>query len=72
MCKYPESRVQGKSPERTLTVTDEKCNRLANQRALSECLRGETMAGKGRKGERAAIGFLYSRIQEVNSGAVLP
>ena len=45
------SGVQGQSLKRTLTVTDEKCNRLANQRAESECLRGETMAGKGWKGK---------------------
>ena len=30
------------------------------------------MAGKGRKGERTAIGSLYCRIQEVKSGAVMP
>ena len=66
------SRVQGQSLKRTLTVTDEKCNRLANKRAQSKCLRGETMAGKRVKRERTAIGSLYCRIQEVKSGAVMP
>ena len=41
------SRVQGLSPKRTETVTDEKCNRLANQRALERMLeRGDN----GRQG----------------------
>ena len=66
------SRVQGQSPKGTLTVTDEKCNHLANQRAKSKCLRGETMAGKGKERERTAIGSLYHRIQEVKSGPVMP
>ena len=30
------------------------------------------MAGKGKEGERTAIGSLYRRIQEVKSGAVMP
>ena len=65
--------VQGQSLKRTLTVTDEKCNRFSQSEGLVQMLeRGYNgRQGEG-KGERTAIGSLYHRIQEVKSGAVMP